>query len=361
MSALVFSVSSPGMLTTVQDEGRWGFQGKGMPVAGAMDIQSLKLGNILVGNPEGAAALEVTILGPTLRVEEGEGVVAVTGAELSFTVNGAAVPNWTVVYVRAGDTLAFGAPLSGCRAYLCVSGGIDVPVVMGSRSTYTRAKVGGVDGRALKKDDGVRCGDPAPLWRSCEGMTCPEALRAIYDAEAPLRVVAGLQEDHFTDKGIETLYSSEYTISNSADRMGYRLDGPVVEHVDAADIISDPIALGAVQVPGHGQPIIMLADRQTTGGYTKIGTVCSVDVAALSQRLPGHKVHFSKITLDDAVALVRGEAQKRAELLRLRAQWRSTRGDEVSCPMQGGVPTKGAFLLRVDGSDHRISWEEGQG
>ncbi len=356
MSALVFSVTLPGMLTTVQDEGRWGFQGKGMPVAGAMDMQSLKLGNILVGNPEGAAALEVTILGPTLRVEEGEGVVAVTGAELSFTVNGAAVPNWTVVHVGAGDTLAFGAPRSGCRAYLCVSGGIDVPVVMGSRSTYTRAKVGGMDGRALKKDDRVQCGAPAPLWRSCRGITCPEALRAVYDADAPLRVVPGLQENYFTKAGIGTLYSAEYTISNSADRMGYRLDGPVIEHVDAADIISDPIALGAVQVPGHGQPIIMLADRQTTGGYTKIGTVCSVDVAALSQRMPGQKVRFTTITLQEAVKLVQNEARKRAELVALRAEWRSGKAFGFSCGAAGA--TKGEFLLRVDGSSHRISWEE---
>lgn len=358
MSALVFSVSSPGMLTTVQDGGRWGFQGKGMPVAGAMDMQSLKLGNILVGNAQEDAALEVTILGPTLRVEEGEGVVAVTGAELSFTVNGAAVPNWTVVRVGVGDVLAFGAPLTGCRAYLCASGGIDVPVVMGSRSTYTRAKVGGLEGRALKKGDTVRCGAPGALWRQCEGFACPGELRSVYDPEAPLRVIPGPQDDCFTEAGKETFYGSEYVVSNSADRMGYRLDGPVIEHVGAADIISDAIPLGAVQVPGHGQPIVMLADRQTTGGYTKIGTVCSVDIAALSQRLPGQKVRFETIDLDGAVALVRNEGKKREELLRLRARWRSVRDDGLCRSVRGGTPTKGEFLLGVDGANHRISWEE---
>ena len=359
MSALVLACRLPGMLTTVQDGGRWGYQGKGMPVAGAMDLQSFRLGNILVGNDENDAALEVTVLGPTLYVSDGEGMAAVTGADLGFRVNGQLAPMWTALAVKAGDTLSFSGPKSGCRAYLCFSGGIEVPVVMESRSTYTRAKVGGLEGRALKKDDRVLCGEPRPLWKKCEGLVCPAELRAVYPPDAPLRVVPGPQEDLFTGKGIETFYGSDYSVSNSADRMGYRMDGPEIEHTGAADIISDAIPLGAVQVPGHGQPIVMLADRQTTGGYTKIGVVCSVDIAALSQRLPGHGIRFVKITLDEALSLVKEEHRKRDELRRLRAVWRST--PRFPGPVSDGgpeLPAAGEAILKVDGEEHRVSWEE---
>ena len=359
MSALVLECRLPGMLTTVQDGGRWGYQGKGMPVAGAMDLPSFRLGNILAGNEENEGALEVTLLGPTLFVAEGEGMAAVTGADLGFQVNGRPAPMWTAVAVGAGDVLSFSGPRSGCRAYLCLSGGVDVPPVMKSRSTYTRARVGGFQGRALKKGDIVRCGEPLPLWRKCEGLVCPEALRPCYLPDAPLRVVPGPQDDLFTEKGKETFYGSEYTVSNSADRMGYRMDGPEIEHTGAADIISDAIPLGAVQVPGHGKPIVMLADRQTTGGYTKIGVVCSVDIAALSQRLPGQKVRFHKISLDDALALAREEAGKRDEMRRLRAAWRSAPGETVPLPTaEPDLPSRGEALIRVDGEEHIISWEE---
>ena len=359
MSPLVISVETPGMLTTVQDCGRWGAQGQGMPVAGAMDGQAFRMGNIIVGNREEDAAFEVTLIGPKFLVAEGEGIAAVTGAELGFQVNGKAVPNWTAVKVMKGDVLSFSGPRSGCRAYLCLSGGIDVPPVLGSRSTYTRAKVGGLEGRPLKKGDRLSCGEPAPLWRRCTGFTCPEGLRPSYESEAPLRVIPGPQDDLFTPKGRETFYSSVYTISNSADRMGYRLDGPVIEHEGAADIISDAIPLGAVQVPGHGQPIVMLADRQTTGGYTKIGVVCSVDMAALSQRLPGEKVRFVPLALKDAVALAREAGIKRQKLLELRAAWRSHPAPAVLPAEKTTVPvTQGEALLHVDGESHRVTWEE---
>ena len=352
----IFSVRLPGMLSTVQDSGRWSYQGKGMPVAGAMDMQSYRLGNRLVGNDEEDAAREVSLIRPTLDVVEGECVAAVTGAELGFSVNGRPVPNWTVVPLAAGDVISFSGPVSGCRAYLCVSGGIDVPIVMGSRSTYTRASVGGHEGRALRKGDVIRCAEPAPLWRLCDGLVCPEDLRPPRDPEAPLRVMPGPQEDHFTEKGLEAFYGSEYQISNSADRMGYRMEGESIEHAGGADIISDAIPLGAVQVPGHGQPIVMLADRQTTGGYTKIGVVCTVDTAALSQRLPGAGVKFRRITLDEAVELTRTEARARRELRSLRASWRSLSRGATSAFY--GARTSGEAILRVDGEEHSVSWEE---
>lgn len=360
MSALVFECKLPGMLTTVQDGGRWGYQGEGMPVAGAMDLQAFRMGNILAGNDENTAALEVTIMGPSLSILEGETIIAVTGADLGFQVNGSEAPMWTAVPVGAGDTISFSGPKKGCRAYICFSGGVDVPVVMESRSTYTRGVVGGFQGRALKKGDVLRCGEPFGLWRKCEGLACPEELRPSYGQKDPLRVVApGPQEEYFTEKGIETFYAGEYKVSPSADRMGYRMEGPVIEHRDAADIISDAIPLGAVQVPGHGQPIVMLADRQTTGGYTKIGVVCAPDLAALAQRMPGMEVRFVKITLDEALNLVREEAQKRDEMRRLRAKWRSAGEDPAGLlPKEEAFPSRGEALLRVDGREHRISWEE---
>lgn len=358
MSSLAFSVLMPGMLTTVQDAGRWGYQGKGMPVAGAMDLQSFRLGNILVGNDENAAALEVTLLGPTLLAFQGEGVLAIAGAELGPHLNGEAIPNWTAVEIKGGDTLSFAGPKSGCRAYLCFSGGIDVPLVMESRSTYTRAKVGGLEGRALRKDDRILCGEPSALWKKCKGFVCPEELRANYVPDAPIRVIPGPQEDLFSEKGRETFYGSEYAISSNADRMGYRMDGPAVEHVGAADIISDAVPLGAVQVPGHGQPIVMLADRQTTGGYTKIGVVCSVDVAALSQRLPGQKVRFVETSLKEGVAFVGEEARKRDALRCLRAAWRSLPHPADPAAKEQPLPTKGKALIRVDGEEYQVSWEE---
>jgi biotin-dependent carboxylase-like uncharacterized protein len=361
MSRLVFSVLLPGMFTTVQDAGRWGFQGKGMPVAGAMDLPAFRLGNILAGNGQLEAGLEITLVGPSLLVEEGEGVVAVTGAELDFRVNGRPVPNWTALLVKTGDVLSFGSPLSGCRAYLCVSGGIDVPAVMGSRSTYIRAKVGGVEGRALKKGDRVQSCDAPPLWRRCEGFECPQELRALYDLSEPLRVIPGPQDDMFTPGGMETFYSSEYVVSNSADRMGYRLDGPKIEHRGAADIISDAIPLGAVQVPGHGQPIVMMSDRQTTGGYSKIGVVSSLDVAALSQRLPGHRVRFERISPEDATALVRRVEWKVSELCRRRATYRSRQlycQNAALSPELSSEMRSGEFILKVNGQRFAVEWEE---
>lgn len=360
MSALVFECKLPGMLTTVQDGGRWGYQGEGMPVAGAMDLQAFRLGNLLAGNDENTAALEVTIMGPSLTVLEGEAIIAVTGADLGFQINGSAAPLWTAVLVKAGDSLSFSGPKRGCRAYICFSGGVDVPVVMESRSTYTRGAVGGFHGRALKKGDVIKCGEPFGLWKKCEGLECPEELRPSYEPEAPLRVIApGPQEEYFTPEGVETFYKEEYKVSASADRMGYRMEGPEIEHKDAADIISDAIPLGAVQVPGHGQPIVMLADRQTTGGYTKIGVVCSPDLAALAQRMPGMAVRFVKITLDEALNLVREEARKRDEMRRLRAKWRSAgEGPAAQYVAEETSPSRGEAILRVDGREHRISWEE---
>jgi biotin-dependent carboxylase-like uncharacterized protein len=347
------SIEKPGLFTTVQDLGRRGYQMQGVPVAGAMDGAALRLGNILLGNeksPAGLepAGLEITVLGPSIKVTEGSGCFVVTGAEVEVTKNGVSLPCWTVHRLDAGDVVVFSAPAGGgSRSYFCVSGGIDAPVVMGSRSTYTRGGFGGREGRALKAGDVLVTGAPSSLWADCEGLSCPPRLRLVRDPGAPLRAIPGPQDDLFTEEGLAVFYSSEYVITNSADRMAFRLEGSVIAHKGSADIISDAVCLGSVQVPGHGQPIVMLADRQTTGGYTKIATVCAVDIENLAQRLPGGKVRFEKITVEAAVDLLRQEESLLDEARRLRAAWRSL----------SFAARRGSLAVRVDGELHRVEWE----
>jgi biotin-dependent carboxylase-like uncharacterized protein len=346
-------IEKPGLFTTVQDLGRRGYQMQGVPVAGAMDGAALRLGNILLGNKRNLsepefAGLEITVLGPSIRVTEGSGCFAVTGAEAGVTKNGVPLPCWTVHRLDAGDAVVFSAPKSGgSRSYFCVSGGIDVPLVMGSRAAYTRGKFGGHEGRALKAGDMLVTGTPGVLWAEYEGFSCPPRLRPVRNPSAPLRVIPGPQDDLFTEEGTAVFYSSEYVIANSADRMGFRLEGPAITHKESADIISDAICLGSVQVPGHGQPIVMLADRQTTGGYTKIATVCAVDVENLAQRLPGGKVRFEKITVETAVDLLRQEEALLEEARRLRAAWLSR-----------SSARQGTFNVRVNGEPHQVEWEK---
>lgn len=344
---------SPGLLTTIQDLGRWGFQGQGMPVAGAMDPFALQVGNILVGNAPDLAALEITVMGPGFSVIEGSGMISLTGAELDLRINGKKAPTWTALPVTEGDSITVGGPVGpGSRAYLCFSGGIDVPQVMGSRSTYLRAGIGGFEGRALQKGD-VLLSAPNPLlWQGCEGFSCPLELRPAYGKNEPLRVILGPQDDHFTEKGIETFLNSEYTISNDADRMGYRFEGPAIEHLEGADIVSDAIPLGSIQVPGHGNPIAMLADRQTTGGYTKIAVLVTPDIAALAQKLPGHKVRFTAISFAEAIGETRKCLQQLSDLSLARATYRSRK--TVKLP----ASRKGYWTLTVGETSYEVSWEK---
>ena len=352
----VIEVIKPGMFTTVQDLGRFGCQMQGVPVAGAMDSAALRIGNILLGNDENAAGLEVTITGPTLKVVAGELCCAITGAEVGVTKNKLPISNWTVHKIVPGDVISFSPPLQngGVRAYFCVSSGFDVPLSMGSRSTYTRGGFGGHKGRALKSDDVLKTVDPGVLSGEYEGFACPPHLRPDRNPYAPLRVTSGQQEEAFTEEGISTFYSSEYVITNSADRMGYRMEGAVIAHREGADIISDGICLGSVQVPGHGQPIVMLADRQTTGGYTKIGVICTADLGKLAQRLPGQKVHFVRTTLVEAVRLLQQEATLFSTLKELRADWRSSPQVTIN-----HIPaaTKRIIRVTVNGEVHSVEWE----
>ena len=292
----IFEVIQPGPLTTVQDLGRYGYQQYGVPVSGAMDNYALRVANLLVGNNEGEACLEITLLGLQLRVL-GDTVVAITGADLSPMLNKSSLPMWEAVIVSRGDTISFPWPKRGCRSYLAVAGGIDVPKVMGSSSTHVKSHIGGLEGRPLCAGDYLKNGQARPtiLGRRLPPQYVPE-----YQNQSELRVILGPQDDYFTEEGIHTFLCSEYTISIKADRMGYRLEGPRIEHKTGADIISDGIPLGAVQVPGDGLPIVLLADRQTTGGYTKVAVVITADVLKLAQAKPGDKVRFRQITEGEA-------------------------------------------------------------
>ena len=309
-------VISPGVLTTVQDTGRFGHQAAGIPEAGAMDRASLRLVNALVGNPEDAAALELTIFGGTFEFD-GEGTIALTGADMRPFLNGNCMAMNTAVPVKAGDRLELGAASRGMRAYLAVSGGIDVPVVLGSRSTDLKSRLGGLDGRKLRAGDVLESGavnGSLQLGRSLrqaaaelaevQGSPCEPVLQRLAKVTDPegvtrIRFLFGPQDAMFAEDAKKTFTDSIYTLSAACDRMGYRLEGAAVPSLNGTDILSEGICFGSIQVPANGQPIVMMADHQTTGGYAKIGTVLSEDLPLLAQLGPGKRIHFVPVTLEE--------------------------------------------------------------
>ncbi|MFB3853068.1 MAG: 5-oxoprolinase/urea amidolyase family protein [Vicinamibacterales bacterium] len=301
MSIDGMEVIEPGAFTTVQDGGRYGFQRYGVPVSGAMDMVSLRSGNLLVGNDERAAGLEMTLSGPCLRFLA-DTVVAITGADLGARLDDGFVPTWCAVPVARGMTLSFRGARAGLRAYLAVAGGIDVPEVLGSRSTYVRARLGGFEGRILQP------GDRLPFVgerTSIEARACIRRPTRVEGHSATLRVIVGPHESCFRAGSLETFLSSTYVVSAQSDRMGYRLDGARLEHVATADIISEGTPAGAVQVSGDGLPILLLADRGTAGGYTKIATVVTADLPRAAQLSAGDRVRFAAVTAAEAVSLLR--------------------------------------------------------
>ncbi len=299
-------VIRPGLQTTVQDLGRFGFQQFGVPVAGAMDPRSMKLANLLLDNDPGEAVLEITVIGPQLVFDEAN-YIALTGGDLGATLDGKPMPRYQAVKAEAGQTLRFLGLKNGCRAYLAFAGGLDITPVMGSRSTCMKARIGGFMSRKLETGDELKFRTPRP------GLCFPERRRIGIDftpqKQYELHVIPGPQDDYFTEGGLNTFFSEIYTVSAEFDRMGCRLEGPVVEHKNGGDIISDGIAFGAVQVPSAGKPIIMAADRQTTGGYTKIATVISADFRILGQLRGGDKVNFVPVTVEQAQNVLMLEQQ----------------------------------------------------
>lgn len=289
-------VQKPGLCTTVQDMGRVGFQKFGIPVSGVMDEFSFVVANYLLGNNYNNAVLEVQYMGPTLEFDF-DVSVAITGANLSAKLNGEDVAMWETINIKKGDVLSFGNIKEGVRTYIAFAGEIDVPLVNGSKSTLLKSKLGGFDGRQLKMLDEIEIKNPRILEKKNK---LQEKFIPKFVAENEIRVILGPQDDYFTENGIKTFLSSEYTVTKDADRMGMRLSGEVIEHKDKADIISDAAVFGSIQVPGNGLPIILLADRQTTGGYTKIATVIKADLPKLAQMSPNNKIKFKKVELSEA-------------------------------------------------------------
>ena len=291
------TIINPGMMTTVQDQGRAGYQQFGVSVSGAMCPRSAILANILVGNEDGEAVLECTMMGPQIRFDSAN-CIAITGGDLGPTVDGKPIENYRAIRVEAGQTLRFTMPKVGCRAFVAFAGGLDIEPVMGSRSTYMKARIGGVEGRKLQKEDVIRFRDPRPDLPKLDLRRMAPEFRP--RAEYTVRVVLGPQDDYFTDEGVKTFLSEVYTVTQEFDRMGCRFEGAVIQHKDGGDIISDGISFGAVQVPASGKPIVMLGDRQTTGGYTKIANVITADFRILAQLKAGDKVRFEKVSINAA-------------------------------------------------------------
>lgn len=291
-------IVEPGLLTTVQDLGRYGYQRYGVPVSGCMDQFALRAANLLVGNDDEAAGLEITLIGPRLRFLANL-VIAVTGADLAPMLDDQPLPMWQSHEVSRGSTLSFAGIRDGVRSYISIAGGIDVPVVLGSRSTFTRARIGGFDGRALGQGDTLSIPEGVPTDLGGKQGVPPSRV-PVYGHSHKVRVVLGPQDDAFTPQGMETFLSAPYTVSPQSDRVGYRLEGPRIEHVAGADIVSDGIPFGAVQVVGDGMPIILMADRGSTGGYTKIAAVISADLPSLAQAAPGDTITFQSVTVEEA-------------------------------------------------------------
>ena len=321
-------VKKPGVITTIQDVGRFGYQGSGFSTNGVMDHRAFAIANLLVENDPGAPVLEFALAGPTVRFTTNT-CFAITGGDLAPTLDGEPVPMYAAVMVRRGSILRFKASRTGCYGYLAIAGNsVRVPEVMGSRSTNLKCEFGGWKGRTLIVGDYLPFSTKSVDFLPNLGSHRIDGDNEFYGFdrdEITVRVVPGPQQDMFTDKGLATFYGQAYTTTTKCDRMGYRLDGPEIETKHGSDIISDGVAFGAVQVPSHGRPIIMLADRQTTGGYAKIGTIASVDIPKLVQRPPGGKIRFESIGVQEAQALLREEAHL-FEMLALKVRRPSADG-----------------------------------
>lgn len=302
-------VLHPGLMTTIQDLGRFGSQKFGVIVSGAMDPISLRVANLLVGNDEGEGALEVTLFGTTLQFDTNE-LVAITGGDLQPTIDGEKAPMWRPILIRKGSILQFKSAINGCRAYVAFAGGIEVPKVMGSKSTYLRAAIGGLQGRALQKGDVFECGDLNLVSRTfvyqLERMTTHFKWSVNYtefltfNKTQTIRVLHGAEFERFDRDSQQAFFSKHYRLTTQADRMGYRLEGESLSLSEKFELLSEGVTYGTIQVPSNGQPIILMVDRQTTGGYPKIGQVISTDLPCLAQMQPTANIQFKEVSLEQA-------------------------------------------------------------
>lgn len=302
--APLIEVIKPGWLTTIQDLGRPGYQQYGMPVAGAMDRFAAIVANRLVGNPDSAAVLECTGQGPELLFQRST-YLTVTGANLSPTLNGYPIALWQSLNVRAGDRLSFGPRRVGFRCYLAVTGGFDIPLVLGSRSTHCPSRTGGLEGRPLRAGDSLYTQVGHQDTHLLEKRRLPPRLIPSYARSATLRVILDTRRHLFHESARAVLTNSTYTVTPQSDRTGYRLNGPSIARAEPLSFISEGTVTGALQIPPDGQPILLMVDRQTTGGYPPIATVISVDLSLAAQLGPGDTVRFVACSLDEAQALLR--------------------------------------------------------
>jgi KipI family sensor histidine kinase inhibitor len=291
------TVLRPGLFTTIQDIGRWGHQASGVPVSGPMDRLSHRVANALVGNEPTAALLETTLAGPEIRIENGA-VIAVTGADLGARLDAEDIPLHRPIKCRPGAVLRFGERRSGARAYVAFSGGITVSPMMGSRATHTYSGLGGLDGRTIVAGDRLPLGDERTLspWRviSTPVKSATGGVR--------VRVMPGPQLDYFSPEAIEVLQRARFTVTSQSDRMGYRLRGATIPRVDDREMISDATFAGALQVPPSGDPILLMSDRQTSGGYPQIATVITADLPMAGQLAPGDWIEFEICTRHQAMS-----------------------------------------------------------
>ncbi len=292
-------VKACGPMTSLQDHGRAGYQRFGVSPSGAMDFRSLAVANALVGNPPDAAGIEFVNLGGAFTCAGGDMRIALVGADCTLTIDGAQIPAQTSVLLKEGQTAQVGHARSGTFAYLAVAGGFAVEPQLGSLSFHLRSRLGGLNGSPLKAGDRLPCDAGA---QAGEPMHLPVDLRG---GEDPIRVMLGPQDDYFTPGAIDTFLSEEFTVSPQADRMGFQLTGPRIEHAKGFNIVSDGIVTGHIQIPGSGQPIVLMRDRQTAGGYPKIATVISADLDRFAQLRPGSPVRFRAVDRTEAVAAAR--------------------------------------------------------
>ncbi|MTD31086.1 biotin-dependent carboxyltransferase family protein [Planomicrobium sp. YIM 101495] len=293
-------IRKAGLFTTIQDLGRPGLRRFGISSGGAMDTSAFRIANLLVGNPENSAAIEVTMNGPEILFAQ-SAEIALCGADLSPAINGTDAPMWRPVQIEAGDVLSFGMPKSGCRTYLAIAGGIQVPSVMNSASTLTRAGIGGFCGRALRKGDQLSIGESrsTKTTKAVNWYVSP-CFRTDSPEDPIIRLLKGRHHALFGAGSHERLTTEPFVVTNEADRMGYRLDGPPLTLEKPQELLSEAVIPGTIQVPASGNPIVLMADCQTTGGYPKIGQIAAVDLPVAAQLRPGQQVRFELISTEQA-------------------------------------------------------------
>jgi biotin-dependent carboxylase-like uncharacterized protein len=293
-------VQTPGLFTTVQDLGREGFGPLGISSSGAADAVSLRIGNRLVENPEGAAAFEMTLLGGAFTFER-PAVIAVTGADFGPSIDGVPLAMWTSAQVRAGQTLTLGVSRSGARAYLCIQGAISVEPFLGSSSTHTLSGLGGFEGRALRRGDRLKLGERDHSFRR---RTVSQHALSILRPRMVLRITPGPQGNWFPDSAWKAFCETTYRVTEQSNRMGIRLEGTAIPTDTQREMISEGVSLGAVQVTPSGQPIILFVEQQTTGGYPKVANIISADMHSVGQLRPRDEIRFEKIAMSDARSLL---------------------------------------------------------